>query len=54
MLKPELNKNLATLLSLKFRTRRSVREAVIAVNILVTTPIPKMSAKPFITEDAAK
>ena len=51
---PLLNKNLDNLLSFSLIAKSRVREAVMAVNILVTTPIKNTKAKPLITAEVAK
>lgn len=53
-LNPELNKNFESLLSFNLIANNNVRDAVIAVNILVTTPMKKTRAKPFMTVVVAK
>src|SRR3989344_187442 len=46
---PLPNKNLLILPSPNFKAKRKVRETVMAVNILIKTPIPKVRAKPLTT-----
>ena len=48
---PQLKRNLVILFSFFTpRAKSKVRETVMAVNMLVRTPMPKTKAKPLITE----
>jgi len=51
---PLPNKNLEALLSLSQRENRKRRETVIAVNMLIKTPMPNTKAKPLMTGVEAK